>query len=365
MKFWKTTEGSESQLLELCFGLFFFYILNGLVVKYFTGPADLGLPNINQIEYLVYSTIGSATLATLVPVLLGWYKLKTNRYVDCKYFRVPIEVFYIIPSGLCNVIVIPTTTMMYLLPISVMVAMVIMRGSIIIVSRIIDEIQIRQGILHKKVYWEEEIAVIFAILAVSSDIFFTEESGTFDFMHSPAALIILGSYITAYFFRLYIMNYFKNTRAKGVQQDNKGYFCIEQITSFTAIMLTGWLIFHFSKHFFIGPMAQYHGAFTTPTSYWPKEIIAGFPYGILAFFSVFLFMYKGRTATFAGLVNRLTTLLAGTFATLIFAFLFHGKYPSIENWVSFVFIIIAIWFLAKADKKRIKELQKLHEIPAQ
>lgn len=33
------------------------------------------------------------------------------------------------------------------LPISVMVAMVIMRGSIIIISRLIDAIQIRQGIL--------------------------------------------------------------------------------------------------------------------------------------------------------------------------------------------------------------------------
>ena len=59
----------------------------------------------------------------------------------------PSELLYIVPSGICTAVVIPTTTLMYMLPISVMVAMVIMRASVIIISRVVDAIQIHQNIL--------------------------------------------------------------------------------------------------------------------------------------------------------------------------------------------------------------------------
>ena len=42
-----------------------------------------------------------------------------------------------------------------------------MRGSIIVISRLIDVVQIQQGILKRKVYAEENWAVVFALLAVA------------------------------------------------------------------------------------------------------------------------------------------------------------------------------------------------------
>jgi hypothetical protein len=82
----------------------------------------------------------------------------------------------------------------------------------------------------------------------------------------------------------------------------------------------------------------------------------------VAFFSVFIFMFKGRTATFAGLVNRLTSLVAGTAATLIFHYGFGGKFPSAEDWLSLVFILIAVGFLTVAERKRMDELVKRREV---
>ena len=82
----------------------------------------------------------------------------------------------------------------------------------------------------------------------------------------------------------------------------------------------------------------------------------------MAFFSVFLFMFKGRTATFAGLANRLTSLLAGTTATLFFHFAFGGKFPETQDWVSLAFIFIAVGFLWRAERKRIAELKAAHEV---
>jgi hypothetical protein len=178
---WKTSEGSTGRLIQLCFGYFFFYVITGITVKYFTGNPTAGFPGMKEIEFLVYSTIGGNAICLLVAVGLRWYKLKSNGMVQWAGISFPQELFYIIPSGICTAVIIPTTTLMYTLPISVMVAMVIMRASVIVISRIVDAVQIKQNILKKKVYREENIAVVFALVAASVNIFWVG-GGDFDFI---------------------------------------------------------------------------------------------------------------------------------------------------------------------------------------
>jgi hypothetical protein len=354
----RSEEGSTKQLIEFCAGYFFLYTITGITVKYFTGSAINGFPGMSDIQYLVYNTIGGNLIALVIVLSFKWYKIQTNNYITLMGFKVPSELYYIIPSGICTAIVIPTTTLMYTLPISVMVAMVIMRGSIIVISRIIDAIQIKQGILKKRVYWEENIAVLFAICAVVANLI-NLKPGSFDFVGSVAAMTILISYLTAYSIRIYIMNYYKNTRGKNVKQDNKGFFAIEQIAATITMIILAVLFFN-SQRLFNWQAEQiidFRQAFLMPHTFWQWAGISGFAFGLLAFFSVFIFMFKGRTATFAGLVNRLTSLIAGTAATLIFAVMFGGKYPGTEDWVTLGFILIAVAFLTKAEKKRALELK--------
>ena len=361
---WKTNDGSTGRLIQLCIGYFVFYIITGISVKYFLGNTQQGFPGMHDLEYLVYSTVGGNLFALGVVLALRWYKMQSNKLVDFLGMKVPVELLYIIPSGICTAVVIPTTTLMYSLPISVMVAMVMMRGSVIIISRIIDAIQIRQGILKKHVYMEENIAVVFALLAVAINIFWSK-SGGFDFIYNAAAVIILGSYIVAYFIRIYIMNYYKNTRGKNVKQDNKGFFAIEQIFATITMLIVGILIYNSPKLFGWNneQITSFTGAIDNPLPLWGWAVLAGTAFGMVAFFSVFIFMFKGRTATFAGLVNRLTSLIAGTAATLIFYFAFGGKFPNTEDWISLVFILISVGFITKAEKKRTAELKALKEIP--
>ncbi|MDD5544946.1 MAG: hypothetical protein PHX83_17400 [Acidobacteriia bacterium] len=377
---WKTAPGSTDRLLQLCTAYFSLYVLNGMFAKIFTGGYPLHMP---EISYLFNNTLGGSGIALLVVFALGWFKLKSNRLVKWGPFNVPSEVAYIIPSGICTAVVIPTTTLMYTLPISVMVAMVIMRGSIIVISRAIDEVQIRQGILKKRVYAEENWAVVFALLAVATNIVLLPlvtyleghgipaahwvglrpgaAKGSFDFLHSAQAMTIMGLYVSAYMIRIYIMNYFKNTRGKGVPLDNKGFFAIEQIAACVAMVLMVLFFFYGSPAFgwTSTPLQQFHSAVLHPDL---NSILSGIPYGVLAFFSVFIFMFKGRTATFAGLVNRLTSLLAGTAATLLMFFVFHAAFPTLQDWASVFFILVAVYFLARAEKKRIAELQKVGEL---
>ncbi|MFA5834699.1 MAG: hypothetical protein WDA22_14570 [Bacteroidota bacterium] len=360
---WKTTEGSTGRLIQLAIGYFFFYVITGVSVKYFTGNTANGFPGMNQIEYLVYSTIGGNFIALSVALVLRWYRIKSNKIITLWNIRFPQEILYIIPSGICTAVVIPTTTMMYLLPISVMVAMVIMRASVIIISRCVDAIQIYQGILKKHVYAEENYAVVFALLAAAMNIIWVAP-GDFDFINSFAAVTILSSYIVVYSIRIYIMNYYKNTRAKGVKLDNNGFFAIEQITATIVMASVSYVLFQ-SPDWFQTTNVQlltFHQTFAEAHSQWEWAVVAGLAYGMVAFFSVFIFMFKGRTATFAGLVNRLTSLVAGTAATLVSYFMFQGRFPKMQDWISLGFILIAVGFLSRAEKKRTRELVLANEI---
>ncbi|OGS13281.1 MAG: hypothetical protein A2234_03920 [Elusimicrobia bacterium RIFOXYA2_FULL_58_8] len=463
----KTSEGTTERLLQLAFGYFGLYVLTGFLVKYFDKVLGVG-----GIQYTFYNTIGGMLVCNIVVIVLGWYKFQSSDKVKVLGMSIPREFLYIIPSGICTAIVIPTTTLMYTLPISIMVAMIIMRASIIVISRIIDAAQIRQGILRKTVYWEENIAVIIALAAVALQLlnfkgasamvqatgkysaFFSQlfvfNKGDFDFLGNAAAMTILTFYLIAYTIRIYIMNYYKNTRPKGAIYDTNGFFAIEQISSTTALVLAGFIFFQVVNKPAIIPYApaerpaaaqaaspsperealaaamvkaeallasdtskytpenrskaedaltaagqllaykkvapetlraaavlvekpatdvkksfafQFSDAAKNPTPRWLAAISSGIPFGLAAFCSVFLFMFKGRTATFAGLVNRLTSLIAGTAATIVVWWLIKDqKPPKMEDWFSLALMIIAIYFIGRAEKKRSCELAKAHEI---
>src|SRR2546428_7513195 len=117
------------------------------------------------------------------------------------------------------------------------------------------------------------------------------------------------------------------------------------------------IAFFFFAHSMFGwsgkAITDFHAAAERPTV---SAVFSGIPFGIVAFFSVFIFMFKGRTATFAGLVNRLTSLLAGTTSTLLLLAFFKTKFPSAQDWVSVLFILIAVYFLTRAEKRRVAEL---------
>lgn len=376
----RSEDGSTERLIQYSFLYFFSYVVYTVLTKM------LGkLYGIGGTVFTVYNTIGGMLVCNIVAIWLGWYKFKSSTYIKFLGINMPKEFLYIIPSGICTAIVIPTTTLMYTLPISVMVAMVIMRASIIIISRIIDQLQIWQGILKKKVYWQENVGAFFAILALSVQLFvkiietekgisvrfFEFRGGDFDFIRNAAAMTILSFYLIAYSIRLYIMNYYKNTRPKGAIYDTKGFFAIEQFSSTIFLVLMGVVYYYtvnidttvenYTKTF----AYEFKYSFINVPDKWFIMVLSGIPFGVAAFFSVFLFMFKGRTATFAGLVNRITSLIAGTGNTLILWLLWNKlgfKFPKHEDWIALILISIAIIFLSLAEKRRACELISNKEI---
>lgn len=374
--FGQTEDGSTERLVQYSFLYFAMYVIYTMMTK----RMQLAY-GVDGTVFTVYNTMGGMLICVLVVLIFKWYKFKSSNYIKLLGINMPKEFLYIIPSGICTAVVIPTTTLMYTLPISVMVAMVIMRASIIIISRIIDQIQIWQGILKKKVLWEENVGALFAVLALSVQLFvkvntsegfklefFKVNPGDFDFLTNFAAMTILSFYLTAYSIRLYIMNYYKNTRPKGAVYDTKGFFAIEQIASTLFIVIVG-VVYYYSANVDISLpnytktfAYQFKNSFDNVPDKWAMIIGSGIPFGIAAFFSVFLFMFKGRTATFAGLVNRVTSLVAGTASTIFLWLFFDMKKPKNEDWAALLLIFVAIYFMSLAEKRRACELIANKEI---
>jgi hypothetical protein len=369
----KFKSGSTAQLLLLCAGYFIAYVIYAMSSKYFTDI--LKMP---QFNYLYNNTVSSSAICVVIVLVLGWILLlakNSNRLVNIAGFKIPHEVGLIAISGICTAIVIPATTLLYTIGISVMVAQVIMRGTVIFISRIVDAIQIKKGLLKKTVYREENIAVVFALLAVASVLLlfpvavFLNSHGTtipkwlgvnlsrdahpFVFVENTLAMTILILYTLAYAVRLYIMNWYKNTRQPG-KTDNRGYFAVEQLSASLMMVIIGAFFFFAPLLFGWQPeqVIDWRGAVLHPDF---AAIMSGIPYAAVAFFSVFLFMFKGRTATFAGLANRLTSLLAGILATLLLWRFFGLAFPSAADWIAVLFVMIAVYYMRRAEKKRMAE----------
>ena len=336
-----------TSLFALCGGYFLCYIFFGVFVKWLLDQRE-GFPGMTGMEILFNTTIGGMLVALSVVVIFWWPGRLKSTQARILGNKLPGEYAWLIPSGICTGFVIPTTTLMYTFGYSVMVAMVLMRASLIVVSRIVDVILIRQGHLEAKVYWQESAAVVWAIGALGI-VLFAAGKEDFQFFQSPAAMITMCLYIFPYSFRIYILSRFKT------KVDHRAIFGIEQIFAFfTVLLVAGTFLCLFYTGWKPTQLVDFARGFESPSL---TAILIGVPFGVGAFFSVFLFLFKHGTATFNITLNRLTSLMAGTIATLIFYFVFQGKAVKIQDWIALIFVLVAIGFLAWAGTRRQKEIQ--------
>src|SRR5687767_10397883 len=95
---------SSRGLFDLCLGYFVFYVVTGVAVKYFLGPAAQGYPGFDDMTYLVYSTIGGNLLCLAVVLFAGWYRIGEPTKVRVLGVSISREALFIIPSGVCTAV---------------------------------------------------------------------------------------------------------------------------------------------------------------------------------------------------------------------------------------------------------------------
>lgn len=322
--------------------LFLGYVGTGIAPRIFTQGLG-GVEMVSQNQYAVFSTAGGVAVAMLIVLGLGWLR----------HFKrtIPGEVPMIGVSGFGTAVVIITTTLLYSFKgVSVMVAQVFMRGSVIILMLGIDWIMLWRGLSTTKITRNQYKGVAFALAAIACAIFAParalkagQHAATFvEVLPTLLAYIFLG-----YAPRLFVQQYWKHKKGPAAQ-DNRGFFAVEQLFAVaTFAIVTAYLLVSDSSDPRVVDAQK-------AISNWNWSAMgSGIFFGLVAVPSVFLMMLKGRTGTFGALLNRVTTLIAGTISTCALAMLFvEQNWPTVYDWVSFGLLLLALHYVGKAAAEK-------------
>ena len=246
-------------------------------------------------------------------------------------------------SGLCTAVIIATTTLAYTFKgISIVFAMLLMRGGVLMIAPMVDLISGR------KTRWFSWAGLLLSFLALI--LAFSEGGGT-DL--TPAAILVITLYLGAYFVRLQLMSRMAKSDDPNKQWQ---YFAEEQIVGVSAIMafvvvvaFMGW-----------GTLGQ--------------ELAKGFSFfdgGSILIGVLLIGLFSQGTGVFGGLillnkqentycvpVNRSSSILAGVIASGLLTWIFGAPSPSAYKLGGAAMIIGAILVLSipplieKQRKKR-------------
>jgi hypothetical protein len=291
------------------------------------------LPSLNGDKLAGFSILPVTALATLVTMiivisLLGWWKYAAHSTVFG--ISVPHPTKWTFLSGVFTSLIIGTTTLAYTFEnVSIVLAMLLMRGGVLVIGPIVD------AMTKRKVRWFSWAGMVGALLALLVNAF------NADNFNIP---IMLGIVIFIYLFSYYMRFQFMSRNAKSDKKDvNLRYFVEEQMVS-TPIFVVFLLIFALFKGD-IGADVRLGWTMHWDQPYLWALILIGVMSQGTGFFGTLVFLDKNEN-TYCIPVNRSSSVIAGVIASLLVA-LFPGQtMPSATQFIGAGIIIISILFLS-------------------
>jgi len=307
----------------LTLGYFLSYIpYSGLSKGVTSGLLTGGRP-IPGAEVLASATISTAVTILLFITVMGWWRYGRKRWVFGLSVPFPRRQTFISGIGFAAIII--TTTLAYSFSgVSIILALVLMRGGVLIISPIIDRV------FHRRVRWFSWAGLVLSLLALIISFF-----DVHNYQLSLAALLNLAGYLTGYSLRLPCMTQIAKTGEREVAFD---YFVEEQAVAMPILVLVpvtvavigrgdvaDQLRFGFA-HLFSNSFAQFGWAI-------------GFFYAALGIFLSFIYLDR-RENTFCMPLFACSSLLSGIVASYLLMWWARGPVPNGVQ-LSAAFLIIA------------------------
>ncbi|MBI4211705.1 MAG: hypothetical protein HY540_03625 [Deltaproteobacteria bacterium] len=337
MNRWKALLGTLG-IAGLCFGYFAAYVPYSMMTKMATKGLFAGMDGVGftgfQIQPIVVfaSVVSTLTFITLA----GWWKYTSK--VRVLGLTLPRPKWYTLVSGICLSGQIITTTLAYTFSgISIVFAMLLMRGGVLMMAPMVDLVALKRK---RKIYWPSWVA---AGLSFSALFLSLLENGSTAITFIAA--IDIGIYLFVYFFRLLFMS----NRAKSECPDElRRYFAEEQFTAniilFTALVIVGLIGRGMAPDSIPGEI--WYGFSVLPWSgFFGTLFLIGFFSWGTGLFGSLIFLDK-RENTFTVPANRASSVLSGVIATYLLAE-YYGQRPSnMYEMIGVGLIMFAIFFLA-------------------
>lgn len=322
----------------LCLGYFAGYIPYSMLTKMLTSGLLPGMDGKGYSGFIIQPVIVTATVIGMYSYLSlsGWFRYATQ----WKLFglSLPRPRWFTFLAGVCTSGIIITTTLAYTFEgISIVFAMLLMRGGLLVMAPVVDVIAVKRK---RKIYWPSWIAACLSFAAL----FVTLSRKTSTAM-SVVAIVDISIYLLSYFLRLFFMS----TWAKSKDADEmKRFFCEDQMVAnavlWISLMTTGLIGSAMDPQSIPGQV--WRGIVEFPfLGYNWVCICIGLTSFSVGLFGSLIFLDR-RENTFTVPANRVSSVLSGVIATYLLAIFFGSKYPGTNELVSVALIIGAIVFLA-------------------
>lgn len=314
----------------LALGYFFFYIPYSALTRVLSQGLLPGMDGpVSGFELLPATALATTLTLPVFITLAGWWKYVPNRK---RLLGIPFPVprWQTLISGLATAVIIATTTLNYtFVGISIVFALLMMRGGVLVMSPVID------FIFKRKVHWYSWAALVLSLLAIG--LAFAEVGG---YQMTIIAAINVGAYLIGYVFRLQFMTRIAKSKRP---VENTRYFVEETVVAAMALTLVPALFAVIGQG---GIMMDLRAGFTT---FLTSELVApalliGFLYACLYMFGSHIYL-DHRENTFCIPLNRCSSLLSGVAASYALVFLLDQNPPSTQQLVAAGTLVVAILFL--------------------
>ncbi len=314
----------------LAAGYFSFYIPYSALTKSLSKGL---LPGTNGVisGFELLPTVAIATTITLlvyINFMGGWESLQRKQFWG---FSVPIPRTGTLISGLATATIIATTTLNYTFTgFSILFALLLMRGGVLIMGPIVD------SIFHRRVSWNSWIALGLSFMAIR--IAFTDVD---NYQITLIAAINVAAYLLGYVFRLHFMTRLAKSHRP---EANRRFFLEETMVAAIALTLVPAMLALIGQGSIAQQLRSGYTSFMTSSLALPALVI-GVLYSCLYFFGSHIYLDK-RENTFAIPLNRCSSLMSGLVASLGLTLLFGQKLPSNSQLIAASIIVLALLSLS-------------------
>lgn len=317
------------EIWALTFGYFVFYVPYAGLTKAVTGGMlNFGVP-IAGIQLLIPSAISTALMVLLFITVMKWWKYA--RHGRLLGIALPLPDLTTCISGAGFAIIIATTLLAYSFSrVSIILALLLMRGGVLIIAPLIDRIFTR------RVRWFSWAGLILSLGAL-----FTAFSNLSGFQIGLGALLNLAGYLAGYSARLPCMTRAAKTGNKSAALR---YFVEEQFVAMV-ILVCGPLLLAWIGQGRIGYELRFGIThfFSSPATV--PGLIIGFFYAGLGIFGSFIYLDR-RENTFCIPLWSCSSLLSGITAAYLLTALFHFPWPGNQQVAGAILVMAALLVLS-------------------
>lgn len=292
-------------------GYFVFYTPYSGLIKAVTSGLLSSRNAVSGSVLLPSTLVATALVMPLFITVMGWWKFVRVRHIG--RMAVPYPRWQTALSGVCFATIIATTTLAYSFKgVSIVFALLLMRGGILIMAPLID------WAFRRRVRWFSWTGLALSLMALLIAFLDVHE-----YQLTLLAVLNLAAYLTGYALRIPCMTQMAKTRDQGV---SLGYFVEEQLIAMPTLVLAPALFAllgrgEIASDLRFGFAHAFHGSFAI------YGLAIGFFYAGLGVFNTFILLDR-RENTFCVPMHSGSSLLAGILASYALFWWLGGAHPS-------------------------------------